>query len=132
MDNNYADELYEILDELNARLEEVFNEHENSGVRDLILTKLRNKTLEFVSDFEQEIATMEFMEIEVQKNNIKRMKKEQYTVIMPCILLLVLSLTLMISGFSQYQHSMLNVVLCMNNFITVLTKYYYVPRQKLL
>ncbi len=65
MDNNYADELYEILDELNARLEEVFNEHENSGARELILTKLRNKTLEFVTDFEQEIATMEFMEIEV-------------------------------------------------------------------
>ena len=65
MDNSYTDELYEILDELNARVEAIFNEHEGSEDRELILTKLRKKTLEFIEDFEQEMETMEFMEIEV-------------------------------------------------------------------
>ena len=64
MDNNYTDELYEILDELNARVEDIFNEYEGSEARDLILTKLRKKTQEFMEDFEREIATMEFMEID--------------------------------------------------------------------
>lgn len=64
MDNSYTDEFYEILDELNARVEDIFNEHEGSEDRELILTKLRKKTLEFIADFEQEIETMEFMEIE--------------------------------------------------------------------
>jgi len=63
MENSYLDELYEILDELNARVEDIFNEHEGSGARDLILTKLRDKTQEFIEDFEQEIATIEFLEV---------------------------------------------------------------------
>ena len=65
MENSYTDELYEILDELNARLEDIFNEHEGSEVRDIIITKLRKKTREFVAEFEQEVATIEFMEVEV-------------------------------------------------------------------
>ena len=70
MDNNYTDELYEILDELNARLEDIFNYHESSEARDLILTKLRNKTMEFVNDFELEIDSMEFTEIEVWRTKL--------------------------------------------------------------
>jgi len=65
MENNYLDELYEILDELNARVEDILNQHEGSEARDLILTKLQEKTQEFIEDFEQEIATIEFLEVGV-------------------------------------------------------------------
>ena len=63
MDSTYTDELYEILDELNARLEEIVNECNNSEMCELVIPKLRQKAQEFVDEFEREIETIGLIEM---------------------------------------------------------------------
>ena len=65
MEKKCVDDLYEILDELNAQIEEIFNEHNNPEIAELILSKLNQKAKEFLYDFEMEIEKLDLMEIEV-------------------------------------------------------------------
>ncbi len=64
MENKYYEELYEILDEMNSRLEDVVNEHQDRDTLELIIMTLNQKAREFVNDFEEEIEKIELIEME--------------------------------------------------------------------
>ena len=49
------DDLYEILDDMNARIEDIVNEYSNSDELDIVISKLNQKAQEFIYDFQQEI-----------------------------------------------------------------------------
>ena len=63
MENNF-DELYEVLDDLNSRIEEIVNEYSNSDSFELVISKLSQKSQEFIYDFQTEIETLEPIEME--------------------------------------------------------------------
>ena len=65
MEKNYIDELYEVLDEMNARIEEIVNEHNNQEELEFIISKLNQKAQEFVCEFQDEIEKLEFIEMGV-------------------------------------------------------------------
>ncbi|MFC1485841.1 hypothetical protein ACFL55_02315 [Candidatus Latescibacterota bacterium] len=60
---NYADDIYEVLDELNSRIEEIVNEHPNPEELERIIPILQEKVLDFIEDFHQEIEKLELIEI---------------------------------------------------------------------
>lgn len=60
-----SDDLYEILDDMNARIEDIVNEHNNSDDLDVVISKLHQRVQEFIYDFEQEIEQIELMEMEI-------------------------------------------------------------------
>lgn len=64
MENKYYEELYDILDEINSRLEDIVNEHQDRDTLELIIMTLNQKAREFVNDFEEEIEKMELIEME--------------------------------------------------------------------
>ena len=64
MENKYYEELYDILDEMNSRLEDIVNEHQDRDTLELIIMTLNQKAREFVNDFEEEIEKMELIEME--------------------------------------------------------------------
>ncbi len=64
MDKN-TDDLYEILDDMNARIEDIVNEHNNSDDLDVVISKLHQRIQEFIYDFEQEVEQIELMEMEI-------------------------------------------------------------------
>jgi len=63
MEEKQYDEVYEVLDELNARIEEIVDEYQDPEVRQLVITKLQEKTHEFLYTFEDEIAKIEMIEM---------------------------------------------------------------------
>ena len=65
MEKNYTDELYELLDEMNARIEEIVNEHDNPEALELIISKLNQKAQEFIYDFQTEIEKLELIEMKL-------------------------------------------------------------------
>ena len=58
------DVFYEILDDLNARLEDIVNEYNDSDALDIVISRLHQKVQEFVFDFQQEIEQVELMKME--------------------------------------------------------------------
>ena len=58
------DDFYEILDDLNARLEDIVNEYNDSDAMDIVISRLHQKAQEFVFDFQQEIDQIELMKME--------------------------------------------------------------------
>ena len=60
---NYTDDLYEVLDELNSRIEEIVNEHPNPDDLERIIPILQEKAQDFIEDFQQEIEKLELIEI---------------------------------------------------------------------
>jgi len=64
MEKNF-DDLYEILDDMNARIEEIVNEHSDPEMLDLIISRLQQKTQEFIYDFQMEIEKLETMNVEM-------------------------------------------------------------------
>ena len=64
MENSHTDELYEILDELNARVEDVMNECDSSESCDLFISKLREKVYEFMDDLHEEVEKISAIEAE--------------------------------------------------------------------
>lgn len=64
MENN-IDELYEVLDDFNSRIEEIVNEYSDSDSFELIISKLNQKAQEFIYDFQLELETVEPVEMEV-------------------------------------------------------------------
>ena len=65
MEKNYTDELYEVLDEMNVRIEEIVNEHDNPEALELIISKLNQKAQEFIYDFQTEIEKLELIEMKL-------------------------------------------------------------------
>jgi hypothetical protein len=63
MDNSYMDEMYAILDELNAQIEDMVSEYDNPETVDLIISLFNQKAHEFVDELQQEIEKMELIEI---------------------------------------------------------------------
>ncbi|MBN1293285.1 MAG: hypothetical protein JXB48_15710 [Candidatus Latescibacteria bacterium] len=57
-----ADEWYEILDELNSRLEALFEECNESQMCEIMLPALRRKVEDFIGDLEHERETYELIE----------------------------------------------------------------------
>lgn len=63
MENMYLDDMYAILDELNAQIEDMVNEHDNPETVDLIVSMFSQKAREFVDELQEEIEKMELIEI---------------------------------------------------------------------
>ncbi|MCE5251717.1 hypothetical protein LLG96_16030 [bacterium] len=64
MERNF-DDLYEILDDMNARIEEIVNEHNDPEIIDMIISRLQQKAQEFIYDFQVEIEKLETMNVEL-------------------------------------------------------------------
>ena len=62
MDSTYTDELYEILDEFNSRVEEIVEGCGSAETCELIIPKIREKTFEFFEELEQEMEKIGFIE----------------------------------------------------------------------
>lgn len=62
---SYTDEMYEILDEMNAGIESIFNECESPEALENLLSVFRRKSGEFIMDLEQEIEKRELIEMVV-------------------------------------------------------------------
>ena len=64
MEGYYSDELYSILDELNAGIEGIFNELTDKDNIEIMISKLREKAIDFVNELEHEIEKLEIIELE--------------------------------------------------------------------
>lgn len=64
MEGYYSDELYSILDELNAGIEGIFNDLTDKYKIEIMISKFREKTEDFVTDLEHEIEKLEIIEVE--------------------------------------------------------------------
>ncbi|MFC1541233.1 hypothetical protein ACFL50_02150 [Candidatus Latescibacterota bacterium] len=62
MEGYFADEVYAILDELNVGIEDIFNEVSDQDKLEIMITKLREKTQEFLSDMEHETEKLDMLE----------------------------------------------------------------------
>ncbi|MCE5252180.1 hypothetical protein LLG96_18415 [bacterium] len=65
MEERRVDEWYEILDELNIHLEELFNGCDNPRVCELLIPRFRQKVQEFLLDVEHEKEMLENIKIGV-------------------------------------------------------------------
>ena len=63
MDTTYVDDMYEILDELNAQVEDIVNENNNPEMVDLVITMFSQKAKEFVDELQQEVESMALVEV---------------------------------------------------------------------
>jgi hypothetical protein len=59
---NYTDDIYEVLDELNVQIEETISECTNPDAMELIIPILRQQAHFFVENFREEIAKIELIE----------------------------------------------------------------------
>ena len=64
MDPNYHEDVYEILDELNAAIEEIVDEHNNPDELEVIIGQVQSKTREFIYDLQQDIEKLELIGVE--------------------------------------------------------------------
>lgn len=60
----YTDDLYEVLDELNAGVEDMVNSQNNPDALNFIIPLLHQKVQDFLDDFQQEIEKLELIEAE--------------------------------------------------------------------
>lgn len=58
------EEVYEILDELNARIEDIVNEYDDPDVAEIIISKLQQKAHDFVFEFQQDLEKLELTGVE--------------------------------------------------------------------
>lgn len=65
MEDKLYDEVYEVLDELNARIEEIVDEYHDPEVRQLVITRLQEKSREFLYTFEEELEKLDIIEMAV-------------------------------------------------------------------
>jgi len=65
MDNNPHDDLYAVLDDMNARLEEMVEGFHDPSALEMVISKLQEKSQEFVYEFQQELEKFELLEMEV-------------------------------------------------------------------
>lgn len=61
-----ADDLAEIIDEMNMRIEELITEKEDSGLAELAIVRLREKVNEFVYELELELDKLDDSEMRVE------------------------------------------------------------------
>lgn len=64
MDKKHHEDLYEILDEMNARIEDIVDANSDDETLDIVISHLSNRVEEFLYDFEQEIEKIELIETE--------------------------------------------------------------------
>mgnify|MGYP003984160087 CR=1 FL=1 len=62
MEGYFADELYSILDELNVGIEDIFNEATDQDKLEMMISKLREKSEEFISEMEHETEKLDMIE----------------------------------------------------------------------
>ncbi len=60
--DNYTDDIYEVLDELNVQIEDIISECTNAEAMELIIPILRQQTHFFIENFQEEIAKIELIE----------------------------------------------------------------------
>ena len=63
MEEHYTDELYEIMDEFNARVEEMVNYVSDPKAQEILISRINDKMQEFVTEIEQEIEKLELIEL---------------------------------------------------------------------
>lgn len=63
MESYFADELYTILDELNAAIEDIFNEASDQDKLEMLISKLREKSEDLISEMEHETEKLDILEV---------------------------------------------------------------------
>ncbi len=58
------EEIYEILDEMNARIEDIINEYNDPDTLEMVAAKLQQRAHEFVFELQQDIEKMELIELD--------------------------------------------------------------------
>lgn len=64
MDKKHHEDLYEILDEMNARIEDIVDTNGGGEALDIVISHLSSRVEEFLYDIEQEIEKIELIEAE--------------------------------------------------------------------
>jgi len=65
MENKCVEEFYEVLDEMNARIEAIFNEYNDPDISELIIPMLNEKAQEFLYDLETEVEKLGLIKMEI-------------------------------------------------------------------
>ena len=65
MEPKQHEEIYEILDEMNARIEDIIDEFNDPDTLEVIASKLQQKAYDFVYELQQEIEKLELLELEM-------------------------------------------------------------------
>jgi len=65
MEPKQYEEIYEILDEMNARIEDIIDEYNDPDTLEMIASKLQQKAHDFVYELQQEIEKLELFELEM-------------------------------------------------------------------
>lgn len=61
----YTDDLYEVLDELNAGIEDLVNAQNNPDALNFVIPLLHQKVQDFLDELQQEIEKLELIEVDV-------------------------------------------------------------------
>ena len=64
MENKNVEELYEVLDEMNARIEAIFNEYNDPDTSELVFSMLNEKVQEFLYDLETDVEKLGLIKLE--------------------------------------------------------------------
>jgi len=63
MEEKQFDEVYEVLDEINARIEEIIDQYDDPDTREIVISKLHEKAREFLYNFEEELEKLDLIEM---------------------------------------------------------------------
>ncbi len=61
----YTDDLYEVLDELNAGIEDLVNAQNNPDALNFVIPLLHQKVQDFLDELQQEIEKLDLIEVDV-------------------------------------------------------------------
>ena len=61
MDPKYNEDVYAILDELNAAIEEIVDEHDDPDELEFIIGQIQSKTHEFIYELQQDIEKLDLI-----------------------------------------------------------------------
>ena len=65
MEERQFEEVYEVLDEINARVEEIVDEYQDDESRQLVISKLNEKAHDFLFEFQEELEKLDIIEMVV-------------------------------------------------------------------
>lgn len=65
MEDKQYDEIYEVLDEFNASLEEIVNEYDDPEIRQHVVATIQAKTNEFLLNLQEDLEKLDLIEMTV-------------------------------------------------------------------
>jgi len=65
MEEKQFEEVYDVLDELNSRIEEIIDEYQDVEARQIVISKLNEKAQDFLYEFQEEVEKLDIIEMVV-------------------------------------------------------------------